>query len=882
MNRQELQTSTASEVRRMIEAYQKSLTDVLRNKANSYEMLTRLGGSERRNVYKAKDVAHDQTVVVKEILCSSLMEVTELSLDLIRYQQLNNSNICKVVDSYGVSGRVPNEFFFAIVMEYLPYPTLRSKIQGGWISTEKEFLTITAQSLSALEVMQKSEVSHQDIKPENFLYASSEKIFIIDLLDGIPNSSHIRGARTYLSPTLERAISSQRTSVSHDPFKSDVFSLGLVLLECLTGKSIDGLNLSAQKIDEVLESIRCKTANPIIPELLADMLQFEEEKRPDFCTLTTKYYHQLLQELKQSPELEKEDSLRSASTMATSNSELTIDESSYPTNASSLQNLDSSAGRRSRRSSSSVGTNSSLSTSGIGSKVSRKNSVLDDVIDHLSSSDNANTAEGALAVINNRPEVVDHHRKLFEEHLDLDLKDQITSQHVEASVEFEPSADGTVKKIEHRTLVTNYAATEVTKQTIEEFGGKVVKSSDSNDSQSGDDDSTHAGPFEKKLIIQADSYKGSLSNVRMDVKNKYREENKLYLPREKLALENGSCESSEWTNDRYGEPNGYSMSSPPKLELKRSDSRLLDRSGSSSVNVNTIHQFFENGRYDNTYEELELLGEGGFGSVYLARHHLDGKCYAIKVIRLKLGLTEDIRKHKVFREVRSMMHLNHKNVVRYVTCWIENMNRSCAKPTIRSMRRRKTRVRSTKMLNSMSSFESVGSSFAQVPVRADGFDMSDLGITYEKNSDYFDLDGENQSDTDVGHQSDEEDEEESTRHENSGDELVYHPRPVSDKYYELQFHIQMDYCSGSTLRDYLEKKDRVIDRQKNFQIFSQILDALVHIHDKGIMHRDLKPANLFFDGDDTLKVGDFGLAVGNAITRSSHVIHDLQASLKTW
>ena len=45
----------------------------------------------------------------------------------------------------------------------------------------------------------------------------------------------------------------------------------------------------------------------------------------------------------------------------------------------------------------------------------------------------------------------------------------------------------------------------------------------------------------------------------------------------------------------------------------------------------------------------------------------------------------------------------------------------------------------------------------------------------------------------------------------------------------------------------------------------QILEAVAYIHEKGLVHLDLKPSNILFsrDGDDNLKVGDFGLVTGN-------------------
>lgn len=71
--------------------------------------------------------------------------------------------------------------------------------------------------------------------------------------------------------------------------------------------------------------------------------------------------------------------------------------------------------------------------------------------------------------------------------------------------------------------------------------------------------------------------------------------------------------------------------------------------------------------------------------------------------------------------------------------------------------------------------------------------------------------------------------------------------------------IQMEYCSGMTLREYLDSSEFKIDRQKNLQFFKQLLAGLRHIHERGLIHRDIKPANIFIN-EGVLKIGDFGLA----------------------
>lgn len=78
--------------------------------------------------------------------------------------------------------------------------------------------------------------------------------------------------------------------------------------------------------------------------------------------------------------------------------------------------------------------------------------------------------------------------------------------------------------------------------------------------------------------------------------------------------------------------------------------------------------------HSSSFKYLEPIGQGGFGSVIRARHLLDNNVYAIKKIKLHLGKDQDIKNHKVFREVQAMTIANHVNVVRYYTCWLELAN----------------------------------------------------------------------------------------------------------------------------------------------------------------------------------------------------------------
>ncbi|KAF8932153.1 Eukaryotic translation initiation factor 2-alpha kinase [Haplosporangium gracile] len=75
-------------------------------------------------------------------------------------------------------------------------------------------------------------------------------------------------------------------------------------------------------------------------------------------------------------------------------------------------------------------------------------------------------------------------------------------------------------------------------------------------------------------------------------------------------------------------------------------------------------------RYKHDFVEIGKLGKGGFASVFKARNKLDGIEYAIKKIRLRGGAK--VRYEKIFREIKFLARLDHKNVIRYYSSWLEH------------------------------------------------------------------------------------------------------------------------------------------------------------------------------------------------------------------
>ncbi len=92
--------------------------------------------------------------------------------------------------------------------------------------------------------------------------------------------------------------------------------------------------------------------------------------------------------------------------------------------------------------------------------------------------------------------------------------------------------------------------------------------------------------------------------------------------------------------------------------------------------------------------------------------------------------------------------------------------------------------------------------------------------------------------------------------------VLSHPNIV--KVYDVSFgdrlqYIVMEYIEGITLKEYIEQQ-KAVNWKEAVHFVNQILKALQHAHDKGIVHRDIKPQNIILLQDGTIKVSDFGIA----------------------
>ena len=145
-----------------------------------------------------------------------------------------------------------------------------------------------------------------------------------------------------------------------------------------------------------------------------------------------------------------------------------------------------------------------------------------------------------------------------------------------------------------------------------------------------------------------------------------------------------------------------------------------------------------------SFQYFENIGKGGFGSVVRAMHIFDNNIYAIKKIKLHLGIDQDVRDHKVFREVQAMTMVNHVNVVRYFTSWLELVDKEEQEKERRKMKKRyngyRKTIRNTRLNRKKLEAEEIkeiredSASLSPYGHKVSSIDDSDSNIEWESNN----------------------------------------------------------------------------------------------------------------------------------------------------
>jgi eukaryotic-like serine/threonine-protein kinase len=233
-----------------------------------YEVLGELGQGAMGVVYRAKDPLIDRVVAIKTINLGLAMDEKE-EYEGRFYQEakaagrLNHPNIVTIYD-VGKSGDVAY-----IAMEFLEGRELRDIMNESALLPVEQVLNIVAQVAQGLAYAHEHDIVHRDVKPSNIMVISDGHVKITDFGIARMASSSVRtqtgmvlGSPKYMSPeqVMGKAIDQ----------RSDIFSLGVMLYEMLTGQApFNGENVNAIMY-QTLNAVPPPpdTLNPAVPEMV--------------------------------------------------------------------------------------------------------------------------------------------------------------------------------------------------------------------------------------------------------------------------------------------------------------------------------------------------------------------------------------------------------------------------------------------------------------------------------------------------------------------------------------------------------------------------------------------------------------------------------------
>lgn len=246
--------------------------------SDRYQVIKSIGEGGMANVYLAYDTILDRNVAVKvlrgDLACDEKF-VRRFQREALAASSLTNPNIVEVYDV----GEDNGEYY--IVMEYIEGKHLKQLIKKRGKLTVSEAVDIVMQITDGLSVAHDSYIIHRDIKPQNIMILENGLVKITDFgiamamnSTQLTQTNSVMGSVHYLPP--------EQASGKGSTLQSDIYSIGILFYELLTGKlpfkGENAVEIALKHLKEPLPSIRDEIPN--IPQSVENIIIKATAKNP--------------------------------------------------------------------------------------------------------------------------------------------------------------------------------------------------------------------------------------------------------------------------------------------------------------------------------------------------------------------------------------------------------------------------------------------------------------------------------------------------------------------------------------------------------------------------------------------------------------------------
>ena len=246
--------------------------------SDRYQIIKSIGEGGMANVYLAYDTILDRNVAVKVLrgdLATDEKFVRRFQREALSASSLSNPNIVEVYDV----GEDNGEYY--IVMEYVEGKHLKNLLKKRGKLTVPEVIDIVLQITNGLSVAHDSYIIHRDIKPQNILILDNGLVKITDFgiavamnATQLTQTNSVMGSVHYLPP--------EQASGKGATLQSDIYSIGILMYELLTGKlpfkGDNAVEIALKHLKEPMPSIRDEM--PEIPQSVENIILKATAKNP--------------------------------------------------------------------------------------------------------------------------------------------------------------------------------------------------------------------------------------------------------------------------------------------------------------------------------------------------------------------------------------------------------------------------------------------------------------------------------------------------------------------------------------------------------------------------------------------------------------------------